>query len=67
MSAPREKTLHELNMEQWASDAENRDVNEQAGAAAKAAVVDVLAEKRPDGKRARKNLRPVETNGKADI
>jgi hypothetical protein len=54
-------------MEQWASDAENRDVNEQAGAAAKAAVVDVLAEKRPDGKRTRKNLRPVETNGKADI
>lgn len=59
MSQPREKTLHELNMEQWASDRANRDLNEKAGEAAKVAVVETLAEKRLDGKRTRKDLRPV--------
>ena len=55
--ARREPTLHELNMQQWASDASNRDTNEKAAEAAKAAVVQTLAEKRPDGKRTQKNLR----------
>jgi len=56
---PREKTLHELNQEQWAADAAARDLNEKAGEAAKVAVVETLAEKRPDGKRIRKDIRPV--------
>ena len=56
---PREKTLHELNMEQWRSDRANYDLNAKAGEAAKVAVVQTLAEKRPDGKRTRKDLRPV--------
>lgn len=55
----REKTLHELNLEQWRSNRENYDLNMRAGEAAKVAVVETLAEKRPDGKRTRKNLRPV--------
>ncbi|MGB3389455.1 MAG: hypothetical protein WBA88_15890 [Pseudaminobacter sp.] len=59
MSETREKTLHELNQEQWASNRANRDLNEKAGEAAKVAVVETLAEKRPDGKRTRKDLRPV--------
>lgn len=59
MSEPREKTLHELNQEQWASNRANHDLNEKAGEAAKVAVVETLAEKRPDGKRTRKDLRPV--------
>lgn len=58
MSA-REKTLHELNMEQWEADAANRDINLKAGEAARVAVVETLAEKRPDGKRTRKDLRPA--------
>jgi hypothetical protein len=56
---PREKTLHELNLEQWRSNRENSDLNLKAGEAAKVAVVETLAEKRPDGKRTRKDLRPV--------
>lgn len=56
----REKTLHELNMEQWASDRANRNLNEAAGEAARVAVVETLAEKRPDGKRTRKDLRPAD-------
>ena len=59
MSEAREKTLHELNQEQWKSDRENYDLNLKAGEAAKVAVVETLAEKRPDGKRTRKDLRPA--------
>lgn len=57
--APREKSLHELNMEQWASNRDNFNMNEMAGEAAKHAVMETLAETRPDGKRTRKNLRPA--------
>lgn len=53
----RQKTLHELNLEQRAIDRALRNLNEDAGEAAKEAVVDVLSEKRPDGKRIRKDLR----------
>lgn len=56
---PREKTLHELNMEARAIDRELRGLNTAAGEAAKQAVVQVLSEKRPDGKRTLKNQRPV--------
>ncbi len=59
MAPLREKTLHELNMEQWRSDRANYDLNAKAGEAAKVAVVQTLAEKRPDGKRTRKDLRPA--------
>lgn len=59
MPEQREKTLHELNREQWASNRKNRDMNDEAGAAARDAVVGVLDGKRPDGKRIRKNARPV--------
>jgi hypothetical protein len=54
-----QKTLHELNVEQRAHDRALRDRNQAAGEAAKVAVVDVLSERRPDGKRTRKDLRPV--------
>lgn len=57
--AQREPTLHELNLEARRIDRELRGINNEAGEAAKAAVIEVLAEKRPDGKRTRKNLRPV--------
>lgn len=56
----REKTLHELNMEARAIDRALRDTHNEAGERAKRAVVETLNEKRPDGKRARKNLRPAE-------
>lgn len=59
MSQTREKTLHELNMEARAIDRELRGLNTAAGEAAKQAVVEVLSEKRPDGKRTLKNQRPV--------
>ena len=60
MAQPREKTLHELNLEQRANANMVRQMNDDAGEAARAAVVDVLDGKRPDGRRTRKNLRPVE-------
>lgn len=56
---PREKTLHELNMEARAIDRTLRDTHELAGERAKRAVVATLDQKRPDGKRAQKNLRPA--------
>lgn len=52
-----EKSLHELNMEQRQSAKLTREMNEEAGEAARAAVVETLEGKRPDGKRTRKNLR----------
>ena len=58
-SPPREKTLHELNMEQWRSDRANYSLNSNAAEAAKVAVAQTLSAKRPDGRRARKDLRPV--------
>lgn len=57
--APREKTLHELNLEQRKFDRQLRAMNDEAADAAKQAVAGVLDGKRPDGKRVRKPLRPV--------
>lgn len=54
-----EKTLHELNLESRAIDRELRGLNAAAAEAARKAVVETLEEKRPDGKRVRKNLRPA--------
>ena len=56
---PREKTLHELNLEARANDRAMRGLNDTAADAARRAVSDTLNEKRPDGKRTRKNIRPV--------
>ena len=53
-----EKTLHELNLEARAHDRQLRELNEAVGDAARMAVVETLKEKRPDGRRTRKNLRP---------
>lgn len=53
----REKTLHELNLEARFHDRAIREQNLAAAEAAKAAVIDTLNEKRPDGKRMMKNLR----------
>lgn len=64
--APREKTLHELVQEAWAIDQALRNVSAEAGEAAKLAVIDTLNEKRPDGKRTRKNLRPLPDEGQAN-
>jgi len=55
----REKTLHELNVEARRYDRALRGLNDEAAEAAKKAVADTLNEKRPDGRRTRKNLRPV--------
>ena len=55
----REKTLHELNLEARAHDRALRGLNSEAAEAARRAVEDTLASKRPDGRRTRKNLRPV--------
>lgn len=57
--APREKTLHELNMEARRIDRQLRGLNTEAGDAAKEAVIGVLNERRPDGKRTVKNQRPA--------
>lgn len=59
MEPTREKTLHELNMEARRYDREMRGLNSKAAEAAKRAVEDTLAEKRPDGRRTRKPVRPV--------
>lgn len=55
----REKTLHELNVEARRYDRALRGLNDEAAEAAKKAVSDTLNEKRPGGRRTRKNLRPV--------
>lgn len=57
--APREKTLHELNMEARRIDRQLRGLNTEAGDAAKEAVIGVLDARRPDGKRVQKPHRPV--------
>lgn len=54
---PREKTLHELNLEARAIDRALRGLNDDIAEAAKKAVADTLNEKRPSGKRVQKNLR----------
>lgn len=56
---PREKTLHELNLEQRRIDRALRNRSLEAGEAAKDAVVETLDGKRMSGKRMQKNLRPV--------
>lgn len=53
----REKTLHELNLEARKIDRALRGLNDDAAEAARKAVSDTLNEKRPDGRRTRKNLR----------
>lgn len=56
---PREKSLHELNMEARRIDRSLRGLNTEAGEAAKNAVVGVLDARRPDGKRTTKPHRPI--------
>lgn len=56
---PRQKTLHELNMEQRKIDRALRGLNLEAGEAAKQAVVGVLDAGRPGGKRTAKPHRPA--------
>ena len=55
--AAREKSLHELNLEQRKYDRQLREMNEVAAEAAKTAVAGVLDGRRPDGRRTRKGLR----------
>lgn len=63
----REKSLHELNMEQRKIDQGLREVNEKAAHAAGRAALSVLNKHRPDGKRTQKQLRAqAGKDGKAD-
>lgn len=53
----REKTLHELNLEQREIDRSIRETNIEAANAAGKATLDVLNRHRPDGKRMQKPVR----------
>ncbi|MDP8249282.1 MULTISPECIES: hypothetical protein [Pseudochrobactrum] len=53
----REKTLHELNLEQREIDRSIRETNIEAANAAGKATLDVLNRRRPDGKRMQKPVR----------
>lgn len=57
----REKSLHELNMEQREIDRNMREINEKAANAAAKATLGVLNKHRPDGKRVQKPVRPTVT------